>query len=118
MPKTLQLCRRFAPHSVAAFGCRLLVTAAVADTVSRLPPVARSRYALRRGAVQGAGGGGGQKEGGGGGGKKKKASLIYCCDESAECICCYCCVEWGPIAVAAVSPFPDSFRNFNSRLAQ
>ncbi len=87
-----------------------LVTAAAAGTVSRLLPVARSLYALRRCAAQGAGGGGDQTKGGGGGGQEegaaggeKKASPIDRCDASAGCACCYCCVELGPVAVTAVA---------------
>ena len=92
VPKMLYLCRRFALLLVAAFGLPLAGSAAVAGTVSRFLPVARSRYALRRCVAQGAGGGGGQEEGAGGGGEKK-ASLIDRCGGSAECACCLFCVE-------------------------
>ena len=66
-----------------------LVMASFADTVSLLPPVARSLYVLRLRVVQGdGGGGGGQKEGGAGGRGEDKASLIDRRDASAECVCC------------------------------
>jgi hypothetical protein len=120
VPKMLYLCRCFALLLVAAFGLPL-VTAAAAGTVSRFLPVARSLYALRRCVAQGAGGGGGQEEGAGGGGGQdegaaggggqeegggggeKKASLIDRCNASAECACCFFCMELGAVAVTFVS---------------
>jgi hypothetical protein len=108
------------------FRLPLAGTAAAAGTVSRLLPVERSLFALRRCAAQGAGGGCGQKEGAGGGGGqdegagrgggqeegagggggqeegaggggKTKASPIDLCDSSAACIHCHCCMELWPL---------------------